>query len=323
MALEVRAAESLLGDGVVINIGVIRLSRGGEEEESEFEGAGAVDAKDVGAGPLGAPGFFGTDGLVWEGVGSYRIEVPHLVIGGFVVHCGLIDQPDFNGVVHEAGFVVGDTDDHCCVFVEGEVLGIVCRFSRWSEEVELGEGLPGFRHGDHIGEGSDDDKDGDDEDGGEGTVDWLLLFREAESLGEGEAFLRVGFSPAVDAVESDGEDEEQQGEHDGLQADAPGGVVQQQSDEGDDRDGQAKGEYDAFECVDAAVCFAGREQREHQDVPWDEQQEGKTKDETKHRIDVKKHKREEQQAGEQAQQEIQGVRGGVAHDLPGVRQQGW
>jgi len=68
-----------------------------------------------------------------------------LVIGG-----GLIDEPDFDGVVDVAVFVVGDADGDGGGLVDGEVVWVSFGFAGGSEEVEFGECFPGFRHGDDV-----------------------------------------------------------------------------------------------------------------------------------------------------------------------------
>ena len=144
MVLEVGAGEFLVCYLIVVIVSEVGLGGVFVEEEGEFEGAGAVEVEGVGMGPLGGPGFLGVDGLMREGVGGDGVEVPHLVVDGLVVGSGLVDQPDFDGVIDEALFVVGNADDDGCFFVDGEVPGVSFCCSGGSEDVEFGEGLPGF-----------------------------------------------------------------------------------------------------------------------------------------------------------------------------------
>lgn len=117
MVFEVGAGDFLVYDTVVVYGGVVGCGGGGEEEEGEFEGACGVDAEDVFVIPLGAPGLLSVYWLMGEGVGGDGVEIPHLMVDGFIVSIGgLIDEPDFDGVVDEAVFVVCDADDDGGVF---------------------------------------------------------------------------------------------------------------------------------------------------------------------------------------------------------------
>ena len=108
-----------------------------------------IDGEGVVGGPLWLPGFLNVYVLMWEGGGD-GVEVPHVVVDGFVFSClgsgagGLIDEPDFDGVVDGAVFVIGDADGDGCGLVDGEVAGVGFCFSGGSEEVEFGELFPGF-----------------------------------------------------------------------------------------------------------------------------------------------------------------------------------
>jgi len=145
VVFSVGAAHYLVCDPMVVFIGGIRCSGGCEEEEGEFVGTSAVDGEDVVVGPFGAPGLIGVYWLMREGIGGDRIKVPHLMEDGFVIGVGgLVDQPDFDGVVDEALFVVGDADDDRCGFIGGKVMGIVFCFAGGSQEVEFSEFLPVF-----------------------------------------------------------------------------------------------------------------------------------------------------------------------------------
>ncbi len=145
MVFSVGGVDFLVCDLMVVFIGGIGCSGGFEEEEGEFVDACSVDVEGVVVGPLGTPRVLGVDGLMGEGVGEDGVEVPHLVVDGLVVGVGgLVDQPDFDGVVDGALFVVCDADDDRCGFIGGKVMGVVFCFAGGSQEVEFSEFLPVF-----------------------------------------------------------------------------------------------------------------------------------------------------------------------------------
>ncbi len=120
----------------------------------------------------------------------------------------LVDEPDLDGVVDGALFMVCDADDECRVFPSGEIAWVSFCFPGGFEEVEFGECFPGFWHGDDINERHDDNQDGDYKNDGEGSIDFTFLFWECQREREDESFLRVGLFPSVDPKYSDGENEE-------------------------------------------------------------------------------------------------------------------
>ena len=116
MSFSIGAGDDLFCDVAVVRVGSIGDGiRAGEEEEREFEGARFVDFKGVAVAPLGVPGFLGVYGLRRQG-GGHGGEVPHLVIAGLVGDGGLIDQPDFDGVVHRFLFMVVEPNGDVCGF---------------------------------------------------------------------------------------------------------------------------------------------------------------------------------------------------------------
>lgn len=138
----------------------------------------------------------------------------------------LIDEPDLDGVVDRAVFVVDDADDHGSVFLDSEVPWVSFCFPGGSEEVEFSEFLPGFGEDDNIDKRRDDDKDDDYKNDGEGSVDFVFLFREPHRKRDDESFLWICLLPSIDTIESDADNEDEKGEEDGFKSDPPGGVVQ-------------------------------------------------------------------------------------------------
>ena len=133
------------------------------------------------------------------------------MVDGLVLTClagGLVDQPDLDGVVNKPVFAVDDPDDHGCVLLGGEVAWVSLCLSCWSEQVELGEGLPGLWHGDDVDEGDNDNDDGEDKDDGERLVYSVLLVWDGQVQLDDESLLWIGFSPAVYPKQSDAKDEE-------------------------------------------------------------------------------------------------------------------
>ncbi len=78
------------------------------------------------------------DGLIFSGLG--------------VGAGGLVDEPDFDGVIDDLVFVVGKPDGDSCGLVDGEVSGVGFCFAGGSEEVQFGELFPGFWYGDDVDE---------------------------------------------------------------------------------------------------------------------------------------------------------------------------
>ena len=113
---------------------------------------------------------------MWEGSGD-GTEVPHLVIHCLIVGGGLIDEPDFDGIIDNLVLVIGDADGDGCGLIDGEVSWVSFCFASWSQEVEFGECFSGFWHGDDINKRRDNDEDGDDKNNSEGTIDFVFLFR--------------------------------------------------------------------------------------------------------------------------------------------------
>ncbi len=236
MIFPVRTSQYLVCLLMVVFISGVGCSGIDEEEEGEFEGAGSINLKGVRRRPLRGPGFLSIDRFRGES-GGEALEVPQVMVDGLIIDGGLIDEPDFDSVVDGALFMVGDADDEGCSLVAGEVPRVVFCFAVWPEEVEFGEGLPGFWDGDDIDERSDDDDDKNSKEDGEGAVDSVFLSGEYDFLRKDEAFLRVYLFPSVDADQADAKDEEKEREEDGFKTDPPGGVIEEEADEGDDCDG--------------------------------------------------------------------------------------
>ena len=160
---------------MVIHIESIGCHGCGEEEEGEFELSGFIDHEGVVVRPLRLPGCFDVDGLVRQCCGD-GAHVVHVVVRGVVSAAGgLVDEPDFDGVVHDPLFMVRQSNLYGGGLIDGEVVGIGFCFTGRSKEVQFGEGLPCFWCHDDVDERGDHKDDGDGKDDGEYLVEFVAV----------------------------------------------------------------------------------------------------------------------------------------------------
>ena len=114
----------------------------------------------------------------------------------------MVDEPDFNGVHHGFIFVVSNANDDGCVFIGGEISGVVIRGAIWSQEVEFCEAFADARCSNKVDKDTDRKDNGKNEDDGENFVNLCFRVREAEVQRKGKAILRWCFLPSTPSEDS-------------------------------------------------------------------------------------------------------------------------